>query len=114
MRFDSVLRSYSDVVIACIDDFCRKITNKTVLILDNSSVHQNQFLWEKEDEWSKKGLDIFFLPTYSPHLNIIEILWRFIKYKWLEINAYESFHSLTEAIENILNNFGTEYIINFV
>ncbi|MBE9212308.1 IS630 family transposase [Plectonema cf. radiosum LEGE 06105] len=104
----------SDVVIACIDDFCRKITNKTVLILDNSSVHQNQFLWDKEDEWSKKGLEIFFLPTYSPHLNIIEILWRFIKYKWLEINAYDSFHALTEAVENILKNFGTEYTINFV
>lgn len=104
----------SDVVVACIDDFCKKITNKTVLILDNSSVHQNQYLWEKEDEWSKKGLEIFFLPTYSPHLNIIEILWHFIKYKWLEINAYESFHTLTEAVENILKNFGLEYTINFV
>lgn len=50
----------SDVVIACIDDFCEKITKNTVLIMDNSSVHQNNLLWDKEEEWSEKGLDIFF------------------------------------------------------
>ena len=103
----------SDVVIACIDDFCTKITKKTVLIMDNSSVHQNNFLWDKEEEWSKKGLEIFFLPTYSPHLNIIEILWRFIKYKWLEVNAYDSYSALVQAVETILINFGSEYTINF-
>lgn len=104
----------SDVVIACIDKFCGQIKKKTVLIMDNSSVHQNNFLWDKEDEWAKKGLEIFFLPTYSPHLNIIEILWRFIKYKWLESDAYFSYSALVEAVENILKKVGTEYTINFV
>jgi transposase len=103
----------SDVVIACIDNFCEKITKKTVLIMDNSSIHQNSFLWDKEEEWSKKGLEIFFLPTYSPELNIIEIFWRFIKYQWLDISAYENYSALVEAVENILINFGTKYTINF-
>jgi len=53
----------SDVVIACIDKFCEKLTKKTVLVMDNSSIHQNNFLWDKEEEWEKKGLEIFFLPT---------------------------------------------------
>ena len=104
----------SDVVIACLDKFCEKITKKTVLVMDNSSIHQNNFLWNKEQEWAEKGLEIFFLPTYSPHLNIIEILWHFIKYKWLESDAYESYSALVNAVENILKNFGTEYTINFV
>ncbi len=82
--------------------------------MDNSSIHQNNFLWNKEAEWAEKGLEIFFLPTYSPHLNIIEILWRFIKYTWLESDAYESYSALVDAVENILKNFGTEYTINFV
>ena len=103
----------SDVIVACIDKFCEKITNKTVLVMDNSSVHQNNYLWNKESEWAEKGLEIFFLPTYSPHLNIIEILWRFIKYKWLEAKDYESYSTLVEAVENILINFGTKYTINF-
>lgn len=82
--------------------------------MDNSSIHQNNFLWNKEEEWAEKGLYIFFLPIYSPHLNIIEILWRFIKYKWLENNAYDSYSALVESVEEILINFGTEYTINFV
>ncbi len=81
--------------------------------MDNSSVHQNNHLWNKESEWAEKGLEIFFLPTYSPQLNIIEILWRFIKYKWLETEDYESYSTLVEAVENILINFGTKYTINF-
>jgi transposase len=103
----------SDVGIACIDKFCEKLTKKTVLIMDNSSIHQNRFLWDKEEEWSKKGLEIFFLPSYSPQLNIIEIFWRFIKDQWLETNAYESYSTLVKAVENILINFGTKYTINF-
>ena len=70
--------------------------------------------WDKESEWKEKGIEIFFLPTYSPQLNIIEILWRFMKYKWLDYKAYESYYTLVDAVENIIRNFGKEYTINFV
>ncbi len=63
----------SEVVVACIDKFSEKIKKDTVLVMDNASVHQNQILWDKQIEWERKGLTIFFLPTYSPHLNKIEI-----------------------------------------
>ena len=117
----------SDVVIACIDRFSNRLEMETVLVIDNASIHtrafrgklppktsltSNTFL-EKQAEWKVKGLTIFFLPTYSPELNIIEILWRFIKYQWLEIDAYESWGSLVNAVENILVKFGSEYIIIF-
>jgi transposase len=86
---------------------------ETVLVIDNASIHTSNAFLEKQAEWNAKGLTIFFLPTYSPELNIIEILWRFIKYHWLEIDAYESWISLVNAVENILIKFGSEYIINF-
>ena len=104
----------SDVVIACINKFCETRRKKTYLVMDNCSIHQNNLLWDKEDEWREKGLEIFFLPTYSPHLNKIEILWRFMKYKWLESEAYDNYCNLVEAVERIIKNFGTEYTINFV
>lgn len=104
----------SDVIISCIDKFCETVTKKTYLVLDNSSIHQNNLFWNKEDEWKEKGVEIFFLPSYSPHLNLIEILWRFIKYEWLESSAYDSFSTLVKAVEKIIINFGTEYTINFV
>jgi transposase len=67
------------------------------LVMDNSSIHQNNLFWDKEDEWREKGWEIFFLPTYSPQLNIIEIWWRFIKYKWLESEAYESYSNASKC-----------------
>ncbi len=66
------------------------------------------------DAWQEKGLKIFFFPRYSPELNKIEILWRFIKYKWLEPSAYSSYLNLVKAVEDVLINFGSKYTINFV
>jgi transposase len=103
----------SDVVIACIDRFSEKIKIETVLVIDNASIHTSNAFLDKQSEWEEKGLTIFFLPTYSPELNVIEILWRFIKYQWMEIDAYKSWSSLVDAVENIFIKFGSEYKINF-
>jgi transposase len=29
--------------------------------------------------WQERGLLLFYLPPYSPHLNIAEVLWRKLK-----------------------------------
>jgi transposase len=44
-----------------------------------------------------QGLYLLFLPPYCPELNLIEILWRKIKYEWLPVSAYESFKDLSEG-----------------
>lgn len=120
MKRNNQLESYifecsinSDIIIACIDKLSEKLEKKTVLVMDNASIHQNKKLWKKQKQWEKKGLKIFFLPTYSPQLNKIEILWRFIKYKWLEPSAYGSYFNLVKAVEDVLVHFGSKYTINF-
>jgi len=60
---------------------------------------------------AKKGIIIRFLPKYSPELNLIEILWRFIKYYWLPFSAYLLFDALVREVENILVQIGTEFKI---
>ncbi len=60
----------SKLVVACIDDFSKTITNKTFLIIDNASIHTSNIFKNKIEEWKKKGLYIFYLPTY---LNIAQI-----------------------------------------
>jgi len=103
----------SEVIIACIDDLCQYIHKKTVIVMDQSSLHTSKEFTDKISEWKDKDLDIFYLPTYSPELNIIEILWRFMKYEWIELWAYKSWAHLVEYVENILKKFGVEYKINF-
>lgn len=63
--------------------------------------------------WKEKEVYIFSLPTYSPNLNIIEILRRQMKYKWLKPEDCASLEKLTKAIKELLNNLGEDYKINF-
>lgn len=100
-----------NIISACIDDFSNQITGKNVIVMDNASVHNISD--KKKLELIEKGIEIFELPTYSPELNIAEILWRFIKYSWIEFLAYRSFKTLKESLENILSKFGEEYKIKF-
>jgi len=58
-------------------------------------------------------MEIFYLPAYAPALNMIEILWRFMKYEWIAWWAYTSWVHMVEYVENILKKFGTEYKIDF-
>ncbi|KAM3093389.1 IS630 family transposase, partial [Phormidesmis sp. 146-35] len=43
-----------------------------------------------------------------------EILWRFIKYEWIEFSAYRNWQSLVQYVERVLKEFGENYVINFV
>lgn len=104
----------SEFVIECLEQWLADKGEKPrVLVLDNAKIHRSKLMQEKLGEWEEKGFYIFNLPPYSPHLNIIEILWRKMKYEWLKPKDYLSFESLTEAIKEILNNLGAEYKINF-
>lgn len=102
------------VVAACLNDFCKKIEKKTVVVMDNSSIHRSEEFEEYIARWKKKGLIIKYLIPYAPELNLIEILWRHIKYFWLPFSAYQCMEALREALEHILKDFGSKYQITFV
>jgi len=103
----------SEIVVACFDQFAQKITKRTVVIIDNASMHTCDNFRKNIKKWEKKGLFIQNIPAYSPELNKIEILWRKIKYEWLDFSAYESFKALKNALYDILANVGQDYHINF-
>lgn len=103
----------SSVVIACIDNFCRKLARPTTLVIDNAPIHGSAAFAAMIPKWEAKNLFLWFLPPYSPELNLIEILWKQIKYRWMPLNAYDSFQQLNESIDSILGNFGTQFKICF-
>ena len=76
------------------------------MILDNAPTHRSKKFKDKIEEWKKKGLTIYFLPPYSPHLNKIEILWKFMKYYWFELKNYFSFDNLWAYVERSLGFYG--------
>ena len=82
--------------------------------MDQASIHTSDAILDKLEEWQERNLTIFTLPTYSPQLNLIEILWRFIKYEWIEIDAYSTWKTFVASVEKILKEFGETYVINFI
>ena len=103
----------TEIAIDCFEIFSQTITKKTVVIIDNAPIHTSQALRKKLPAWKKKGLVLKFLPAYCPELNLIEILWRFIKYRWLLFAAYLSVDTLGAAVEEILVKVGSKYTIEF-
>jgi transposase len=100
-------------VIACFAAFCQTMTKKTVVVVDKASIHTREEVAERLPSWKQHGLLVKYLPPYSPALNLIEILWRRIKYAWLPVSAYTCFNALSEALADILRQVGSEYQITF-
>ncbi len=48
------------------------------------------------------GIELFYLPSYSPHLNLIERLWKWIKEDCLYSKYYALFTEFKKAIETSL------------
>jgi transposase len=100
-------------LIQSIDDFCQYVDKPTVLVIDNAPTHRAKLFAEQLERWQEKGLYIFFLPKYSPHLNIAEIYWRKAKYEWLKPSDYFSFAKYKQKIKEIFNKIGVDYKIVF-
>lgn len=98
----------SQTVIDWLDDFASTIEKMTVVVLDNAPWHISGVVEDKIEEWEELGLFIFRLPTYSPHLNIIETLWRKMKLEWLRPEDYENKKSLHQAVNEILINYNND------
>lgn len=104
----------SAVVVACIDAFAQTLKRATVLVIDNAPIHTSHEFKDNIDCWQQQGLTIVPIAPYSPELNLIEILWRKIKYEWMPFSAYSSFLSLKQNLFDILANIGKSYFIEFV
>jgi len=89
------------------------ITKPTVVVLDNARVHRSQAIRERLPYWEARGLFVFYLPVYSPQLNIAEILWRKLKYEWLSPADYLDWENLKYQTRLILSAVGSVLKINY-
>lgn len=76
------------------------------LVMDNASYQRCYFV---RDLATSLGIEIIFLPPYSPNLNLIERLWKFVKKKALYSEYYETFPDFKLAISNCIANTHGRY-----
>jgi len=100
-------------VVNFLEQYSFRVTKKTFVVLDNASVHRNAKIKQMRSVWEKRGLFLFYIPPYSPHLNIVETLWRIMKGKWIRPQDYHSAETLFYATNRILAAIGTELNINY-
>jgi len=89
------------------------IETTTVVVLDNAPIHRAKPVQERRPFWEQRGLFLFYLPIYSPHLNLAETLWRKLKYEWLRPEDYAQTQTLFYRVKQALAAVGTLLKISF-
>lgn len=77
-----------------------KLTIPITLFLDNARYQKCALVFAKA---ASLNIELCFLPAYSPNLNLIERLWKFVKKQCLYSHYYPSFAPFKEAIVKCLS-----------
>lgn len=103
----------ADFMIEQLEQLSMSIIKPTVIVLDNARIHTARKVKERIRCWQTRGLYIFYLPAYSPHLNIAERLWKELKSRWLKPADYFSAENLFYTVNLALAAVGKELFIKF-
>jgi transposase len=82
------------------------LTIPITLVLDNARYQKCAIVQDCADAL---GIELLYLPPYSPNLNLIERLWKFVKKKCLYAKYYEDFALFSAAITHCLEQTHTQY-----
>ena len=103
----------ADKVSDFLDKMSFQVRKRTFVVLDNATVHRNAKLKELRSIWESRGLFLFFLPPYSPELNLAETLWRILKGKWIRPMDYVSNDTLFYSANRALAAVGISLFVNY-
>ena len=79
---------------------------KIVLVLDNA---RYQACHVVRSAANMLHIELLYLPPYSPNLNLIERIWKFVRKKCLNCVYHENFEIFSKAITGCISNFGTKH-----
>jgi transposase len=71
------------------------------LVMDNARYQRNRKVADLADS---VGIELLYLPAYSPNLNLIERVWRLVKSKCLRNHYYETFGLFVDAIDEFIDS----------
>jgi transposase len=80
------------------------LTGPVTLVLDNARYQRNAAVQALA---SPLGITLLYLPSYSPNLNLIERLWKFIKRRALYGRYHPTFADFQAAIQQTFNGLPT-------
>ena len=84
----------------------RGMCGPITLVLDNARYQRNKIV---EGLAKELGIDLLFLPSYSPNLNLIERLWRFVKREAAYGRYHPTFADFRAAVQDVLDRVPTTH-----
>ena len=76
------------------------------LVMDNARYQRCHLVQSLAKELD---IELLFLPPYSPNLNLIERLWKFVKKECLYSKYYDNFAAFSQAINDCLSQTHTTH-----
>ncbi|MGL4463906.1 MAG: IS630 family transposase [Planctomycetia bacterium] len=87
----------TEVVFELFDKLRREIGGPITLVLDNAKYQCCEAVFQAA---KARGIELLYLPTYSPNLNLIERLWKFVKGRFLASRVHKDFADLRRHIDD--------------
>jgi transposase len=84
----------------------RGLVGPVTLVLDNAKYQHSAAVKALA---SSLGIELLYLPGYSPNLNLIERLWRFIKREALYGRYHANFADFKGAVEEVIGQLPTKH-----
>lgn len=82
------------------------LSGPIALVLDNARYQRNAVVQALA---AQLGITLLFLPSYSPNLNLIERLWKFIKRRTLYGRYHPKFADFQAAIQDTIDQLPTRH-----
>jgi transposase len=76
------------------------------LVLDNARYQKCAVV---QDLAKQLGIELLYLPSYSPNLNLIERVWKFVKSECLRTKYYATYQDFHTAIQQCLDDLPTKH-----
>jgi transposase len=83
-----------------------RLPGEVTLVMDNARYQRCELV---KGEAERLGIELLFLPGYSPNLNLIERLWKFVKKEVLGARSLPTYEAFTQAIDGCLDELPTKH-----
>jgi transposase len=106
MRTDDTINTQSTLKLFEMLERNHPTANSIFITLDNAKYYKNALVYEY---LKTSKIKLLFMPPYSPNLNLIERLWKFIRKTILYNQYYEKFADFRIAVMQFFENIGQHH-----
>lgn len=104
VRFDDTINGASTVALFEQLEAANPQAERVYVICDNARYYRSK---EVTHYLENSKIELVFLPSYSPNLNLIERFWKFFKEKVLYNSYYPTFDEFETACKEFFRNAGS-------